>query len=835
MPETIESVLSQEEEGITVAYYVLDGGSSDGSLEIIKAYSTRLAYWRSARDEGQASAIAEGLAMGRGDIVAWINSDDMYPQGTFRKVAQYFSAHPDVDLIYGDCMMINESSCPIGLGTHIQLTWKELYETPYLINQEAVFLRRSLYERAGGVDPGYWGAMDYHLWLKTFYAGSPRYLPETLGIHRMLPDQKSATSERYIKEMQKARAVFGQSHALKTSEWPYSSAARLELLASWEKEWKPILDWVEQGCPEGEFHGAIEERWKRYAQEGVLSVRGGTSFGWVGPDALYVIDCEIAGRQLQWHFASPLPALSASRLTLELDGRVHEIVLDGKSLQCFDLRSPNKYLPVRIHADRSYVPALVNSGPAYFFISFVSQPKPKGKQILSVQSIPCLPRPDELSANTNSELRKDSVMLQKYHSRPATNKCLRVAFLTSHPASVGSGSERLIYNTANALIARGHDARVYVMNESLDPSPPFFVHQLPVLPFERVIETAFRKVTGWNDLFFPSTGFLRARNWLRRADIWHIHNIHGHYMSIPLLGLLSWTQKIVISPVDQYLSTGQCPYTMGCERFLSGCGSCPRMDEPWPGISRDATSLLWQLKRLFFLCSRVRMLYHTRSLAEHYGQTFVRRRPGKVIHYGVDICCFRKLPRRTCEEMLGVGHSNRFVVGLFHSHLTDRRKGIFPLIQRLGELARAIPGKIALLVVGHGSDAARALIPADLELVALPFLREPFELANALNLCDVLLYPTQAENLSLTTLCALACAVPVISYDVGGQGEAVKNGINGFLVPVHDQEAMCKALHEMVESPMLTSRLADGARRTAEEEFDFERYIDEIMYFYNSD
>jgi glycosyltransferase involved in cell wall biosynthesis len=409
----------------------------------------------------------------------------------------------------------------------------------------------------------------------------------------------------------------------------------------------------------------------------------------------------------------------------------------------------------------------------------------------------------------------------------------RVAFFTSHPANVGSDCERLIYNTTSALIARGLDARVYVMNAHMDGQPPFFARQLPTLPFERLIEKTFSRVMGWNDILFPSTGFLRFSRWIGSADIWHFHNLHGHYMSIPLLGLISWTKCIVISPVDQYLSTGHCPYIMGCERYLHGCGSCERLDEPWPGISRDATYALWQIKRLFFHLSKVNMLFHTQALADHYERSFVRHRPSRVLHYGVDINCYRQLNREDCAQTLGVEPSSRFVVGIFHSYLFDKRKGMPTIIEKLGDLAKKFPGKIDLLVVGHGSDELKDAASQELSVTALPYLNHAHELAKALNLCDVLLYPTQAENLSLTCLYALACGIPIISFDAGGQKEAIEDGVNGFIVGINDYEGMVKALQEMLLNPALCRQLSKGARNTTKKHFDFDRYIDDLVNYYN--
>ncbi len=840
LKETMDSVLSQSGDGVEVDYYVLDGGSNDGSKKLIRSYESKLKYWRSAQDNGQSAAIAEGLVMGQGDIVAWINSDDLYPPGVFRKVADFFTAHPEVNVLYGDCLMIDEASHPVGLGTHIPITWEDLFETPYLINQESTFFRRKLYDKVGGVNPDFWGAMDYDLWLRLFYSGSAFYIPEILGAHRFTPGQKSATSRRYVQDMQQARMNFAECHLIETPSWPFSAKGHKQIQAKWDLYWQPILKWIKEGCHEIEFTGKIVDIWNTYAQNGVLSVKGGTSFGWIGPEALYIVDKDRVGTTIDWLFSSPSPGLSASHLSVEVADSVYQIEVNGSVRHSFGLYPNKRFSVLRMHADRSFIPALENWGPAYFYLSLISSPHPQGKQTLSVQSIPLLPDLNVFSKsgkeNNASSMIKNPLSLGKNASvkirHRSPQKPFKIAFFTSHPANVGSGSERLIYNTAKALIERGHDARVYVMNALLDDEPPFFVHQMPHLPGERFTERVLARFTGWNDLIFPSTILQRFWPWLGTSDVWHFHNLHGHYLSIPLLSLLSWTKRIVVSPVDKYLSTGHCPYPINCDRFLTGCGKCQRLDEPWPGISRDATKTLWKIKKVFIPHSRFNLLYHTHALAAHYEQTFVSRRPARILHYGVDMNCYRQLDRESCLKKFGLPKTSRFMVGLFHSHLLEPRKGIVPIIKKLGDLGRQLPGKVELLIVGNGGHEVRNIVPSELSVTILPYLRHPYELANALNLCDVLLYPTRAENLSLTCLYALACGVPVISYNAGGQKEAIINGQNGFIVDIGDEEGMIQKLIEMIDNPSLCRQLSEQARSVVEKQFDFENYIDDLIDYY---
>lgn len=844
--QTIESVLAQEVAGVDLAYFVLDGGSTDESIDIIRSYQSRLKYWRSEKDGGQSAAIAEGLAMGNGDIVAWINSDDYYPDGAFRKVADFFSAHPDVDVVYGDCLLVDAYSNHVGLGTHVPVTWLDLYETPYLINQESTFFRRALYESVGGVNPSYWGAMDYDLWLRLFREGRAAYLPEVLGVHRVLDGQKSSSSVRYVEEMRRARTSFSQHYSVAASKWPYSEIGRQRILDAWEQRWGPVREWIKNGCIEGSFEETVRDLWGRYSRSGILPVQGTTSFGWIGPDSLYVIDQEVVGDSIDWVFAAPFPDHSVQSLELNLEGSRSTIEIAQPVSLKLTMPRNKRFVTLRITAEKFLVPADENWGPAYFSLSAVSCPMPKGKQIISIQSAPNMPKAGywrecdsvahtSVGSAQNADTRSNDGDRANIRMFKPKRRRLRIALFSAHTAKVGSGCEHLIYNTAKGLIARGHDVRVYVMNASLDDNPPSFVRQLPTFPLERSLERKIAGLTGWNDCFFPSTALLRFYPWLHSADIWHFHNLHAHYISMPILGLLTWTKRVILSPVDQFLSTGYCPYTIGCERYRQGCGSCPRISEAYPGISRDATRFLWKIKELFFRFSKVKLLVHTKALESHYRATFVGNRPIQVLRYGVDIHVNRKLQRESCAKHLGVVQGSRVVIGLFHSHISDERKGIVPIIRALDAYAIQAPDKLELLVVGHGSDAVRQMASPGMHVTALPFLKHPDDLANALNLCDVLLYPTRAENLSLTCLSALACGVPVVTYDAGGQKEAVINDVNGFVVPVDDANALLKALMLIVDDRELQQRLSAGARRTIEDLFDFDHYIDELVRYYYDD
>lgn len=417
----------------------------------------------------------------------------------------------------------------------------------------------------------------------------------------------------------------------------------------------------------------------------------------------------------------------------------------------------------------------------------------------------------------------------------------------------GSGAESLIQLSLEGMIARGLEARLYVRSlvnvgllrkavleelrrgdligaaRGMVPQLPKSARPLIYGPLELLEEAIFRRITGLNDTYFPSTAKWPLNHWLQSADIWHFHNLHGHYLSISALAAASHKRPIVLSPVDQFLSTGYCPYTYGCERYHDACGECPQIHTKYPGISKDRTTDLLDMKRRALSQSKLHLLVHTDWLANHYRSTFVQTLPITRIHYGMDVDVYRPVPRPECSSRLGVAISELPVVGLFHGFVADPRKGILALLQRWRD---NVDRPITILVVGHDSNKALAYQSPMMHIQVLPFLDNHLDIVAALNLCDLLVYPTRAENLSLTTLSALACGVPVISSDVGGQSEAVRPGISGDLCLAGDSLCLLQKTKDILLTPERLARLREGARQIAVSEFNQRLYLEQLYNYY---
>ena len=185
--ETVGSVLSQDYPN--VEYSVIDGGSTDGTQEILKRYGERLT-WISEKDQGQADAVNKGFRKARGDIFGWLNSDDTYQPGAVRKVVQFFEANPDISMVYGDAYTVDSESRIIDLAPTEDFDYQRLAETCFIC-QPTVFLRRHVFEQIGPLDVSLHYCLDYDYWMRVGKRFRISYLRELLAASRLHTEAKT--------------------------------------------------------------------------------------------------------------------------------------------------------------------------------------------------------------------------------------------------------------------------------------------------------------------------------------------------------------------------------------------------------------------------------------------------------------------------------------------------------------------------------------------------------------------------------------------------------------------------------------------------------------------
>ena len=200
LEEAIRSVLAQDYPHIE--YIIVDGGSTDGTEEIIKKYSHRLAYWISEKDSGQTDAINKGFARAQGDVLAWLNSDDTYERGAVSEAVAFLRSHPDVGMVYGDANFIDKDGNVVGRFPAAQTDYRRLRRSYVHIPQAAAFFRAGLWKQVGPLDPTFYFAMDYDLWVRLARVSRVAYHPRLWANFRLHSQAKTlAAADRCWPEM----------------------------------------------------------------------------------------------------------------------------------------------------------------------------------------------------------------------------------------------------------------------------------------------------------------------------------------------------------------------------------------------------------------------------------------------------------------------------------------------------------------------------------------------------------------------------------------------------------------------------------------------------------
>ena len=334
-----------------------------------------------------------------------------------------------------------------------------------------------------------------------------------------------------------------------------------------------------------------------------------------------------------------------------------------------------------------------------------------------------------------------------------------------------------------------------------------------------------------------------------RPDVVHCHNLHGGYFDLRYLPKLSARVPTLLTLHDAWLLGGHCAHSFGCERWTTGCGSCPDLTIP-PAIPVDRTAENWLRKRHIFSRSRLFITTPSRWMMEKVGRSILSMGlvDSHVIPNGVDLETYHPAEGRlAARRELGLGLDDFVVVFAANGVRDNVWKDMATLRRALDFASRELSGRVRVRFLALGESApAEQAGEATLEFV--PYVSDSAKVARYFRAASLYAHAAKADTFPTTILEALACGTPIIATAVGGIPEQVRSlalpaisvgtpsysidDATGILTAPGDADGLAAAMAYLARDVALVERLGHNARLDAERRFDVRRQVDTYVEWY---
>lgn len=286
------------------------------------------------------------------------------------------------------------------------------------------------------------------------------------------------------------------------------------------------------------------------------------------------------------------------------------------------------------------------------------------------------------------------------------------------------------------------------------------------------------KKSGWIEFNGLDALNLLKNNFYQTAKIVHLHNLHGDFFSPALFPYLLKNKNTIWTIHDEAFITGHCSCTLGCEKWKMGCGNCPDLTI-YPPVLKDNTKKVLKMKKKWIQQMNPTIITPSYWLEQRVRIAYPALKNIKTIHNGIDTTIFYPKNKIESKKALNFPLDKKLILFVAEFATNNPFKG--------GDILRKIIQEntnknLVFITVGGKNESSFE------NHLTFPFISNREELSNLYNACDVLLYPTQADNLPLVVLESMACGTPVIASKLGGIPEIITDHEDGFLINDYQTE-----------------------------------------------
>jgi len=450
---------------------------------------------------------------------------------------------------------------------------------------------------------------------------------------------------------------------------------------------------------------------------------------------------------------------------------------------------------------------------------------------------------------------------------------LRVLLVST--CDIGGGAEHTAWNVYKALGARGHNAVLAVGDKRSDEHNVLVIPNdssrnawarlwlrlsgcvnstIGHIPGAKTLQAGFRFIgeprrrldimEGREDFYYPGTQEIFRS--IKLPDIIHCYNLHGHYFDLRVLPWLSNRTPLILDLRDAWLLSGHCAHSFDCDRWKTGCGSCPDLRIP-PSIARDATAFNWERKRKIYADSKIFVVTPCNWLMSRIQESILRPAvvASRVIPTGVDLEIFRPEEKSVARSALRLSQNQKILLFAANGVRRHRWKDYKTLRDAFARVAENFRGE-ELLFIALGEDAPTERI-GNATIRFVPHQKSVETVAHYYQSADLYVHAARADTFPRVILEALACGTPVVATAIGGIPEEVRSlktpysvqsdtypldEATGILTSVGDATAMGSAIEALLSDDDLRRRLSENAERDARSRFSLQNQVQKYVDWY---
>ena len=386
----------------------------------------------------------------------------------------------------------------------------------------------------------------------------------------------------------------------------------------------------------------------------------------------------------------------------------------------------------------------------------------------------------------------------------------------------GGGAARVAHDLYDFQNAHSLQSFMIVSKKKINDDCVFEINRLNTR--QQHFLTVAEEELQWQDFFQLSSLELPNYSAFKKADIIHLHNLHGGYFSPFALPLISRQRPVVWSLHDMQAITGHCAHSFDCERWQIGCGKCPDIAS-YPGLKKDTTKFIFETKKKIYSQSNINIVVVSNWLRDKVKKSMLSNFPVYTIHNGINTMIYKKYDKVNARKILGIPNDMEVVLFSAELGVNNPFKG--------GEYVKGIIEKnlqknILFINVGGAKEIEKTDWVWN-----IPYVLDAKEMAQYYSAADVYLYPTLAESFGLVILEAMACGLPVLTFNTGGVPELVIHNHTGYIAEYKNVEDLNAGLEILLKNHRLRNEMGDNAVRRVNEYFTLEIMNQNYLKLYN--